>query len=347
MQSLWALFNPFYQCSFAMKSTAILLSLVSFTLAASRTSPPSGCLVVSTSAASGQYSSIQSAVNALSTTSTSAQCIFIYSGTYSEQVLVPARSAQLTIYGYTTDTTSYSSNAVTITANKAVADGLSDDETGTLRVKADKFKMYNVNVVNSYGQGSQAIALSAYSNSGFYGCQFTGYQDTLLSQTGNQFYAKCMIEGATDFIFGQHAVSWFQGCDIRVVSASLGYVTANGRPSSSDPSYYVFNKCDIAAASGNSVSSGAYYLGRPWADYARVVFQYTSMSSVINSAGWHIWSTSTPNTDNVLFGEYSNTGTGASGTRASFATKLSAAVSMSSLFGSSYTSAAYYDSSYF
>lgn len=65
--------------------------------------------------------------------------------------------------------------------------------------------------------------------------------------------------------------------------------TANGRDSAEDPSYYVFNKCSIAAASGESVAAGTYYLGRPWGNYARVVFQNTVMSSVINAAGWSEW----------------------------------------------------------
>lgn len=122
---------------------------------------------------------------------------------------------------------------------------------------------------------------------------------------------------------------------------------ANGRASSSGTSYYVFNNCDIAAASGNTVTAGAFYLGRPWGAYARVVFQKTSMSAVINSAGWHVWSTSDERTDDVTFAEYDNTGTGASGTRASFASTLSSAVSISTVLGSSYSSAGYYDSSYF
>lgn len=94
------------------------------------------------------------------------------------------------------------------------------------------------------------------------------------------------------------------------------------------------------------MSSGAYYLGRPWTEYARVVFQDTSMTNVINSAGWSQWSSSTPNTEDVYFGEYDNSGAGASGTRASFATKLSSAVSITTILGSDYTSAGYYDSSY-
>jgi pectinesterase len=56
--------------------------------------------------------------------------------------------------------------------------------------------VYNINLVNTRGQGSQALALSAYADKqGYYGCQFKGYQDTILAQTGNQVYAKSYIEG--------------------------------------------------------------------------------------------------------------------------------------------------------
>ena len=213
-----------------MKLLVIFFGFASTALAASRTSAPKGCLVVSKSPSSGQYKSIQAAVSALSTTSSDSQCIFIDQGTYNEQVLVGARNAQFSIYGYTSDTSSYSGNKATITNNLSQAStGKGNDEIATLRIKADGVKLYNVNVANSYGKGSQAVALSAYSDSGFYGCQFTGFQDTVLSNTGRQLFAQCMILGATDFIFGQQAQSWFEQCDIRVVSASSGYVT--GMPS--------------------------------------------------------------------------------------------------------------------
>lgn len=138
-------------------------------------------------------------------------------------------------------------------------------------------------------------------NQGYYACGFYGYQDTILAETGAQLYGKCYIEGATDFIFGQEAAAWFDACDIRVLQASLGYVTASGR-SSDDDGYYVINNSTVAAAAGADVASGAFYLGRPWRDYARVVFQDTSMTDVINSAGWSEWSAAEPNTDHVTFG---------------------------------------------
>ncbi|KAM7224091.1 Pectin lyase fold/virulence factor [Rhypophila decipiens] len=332
----------------------LLISLLSFipsTHAASRLSAPSGCLTVTKSpTSSGQFSSIQSAINSLSTSSSSPQCIFIAPGKYSEQVLIPSRAASLTIYGSTSDTSSYKANTVTILSSLSQASppgGLNNDQTATLRVKTNNFRLYNVNVENGYGKGSQAVALSAYASSGYYGCSFRGYQDTVLAQQGSQLFARSEIVGVTDFVFGQRAVAWFEKVDLRVLGASLGYVTASGRDSSTNPNYYVFNSCSIAAASGNSVKDGAFYLGRPWREYARVVFQRTSMTSVINPAGWRIWNSGDERTSNVFFGEYGNTGSGgASGSRASFSTKLSAPVSISAVLGSGYASAGYYDASY-
>lgn len=200
-----------------MKSTLLVLGLAAQALATARTSAPSGCSTVAKSG--GDYTTVQAAVDAAK----EGGCIFIKSGTYSEQVYVVTDS--LTIYGYTSDTSTYSGNAVTITASKSQDDGLDDDGTGTLRVHATDFKLYNVNVKNGRGQGSQAIALSAYGNGGYYGCSFEGYQDTILTEQGDQLYSQCQIVGATDFIFGQKSMAWFEQCDIRVLSASVGYVT--------------------------------------------------------------------------------------------------------------------------
>jgi len=310
-------------------------SFVTAVLAASRTTAPSGAITVGSG---GTYSTIQKAIDSLSTTSTTAQSLFILAGTYTEQVIIPSRAAALTIYGYTTDTTSYTSNVVNIVHSSSLLSGAADDEaTGTVQNSAANTKFYNINIKNTYGKGSQAIALAAYgTQQGYYGVGLYGYQDTLLAQIGNQVYAKCYIEGAVDFIFGQHARAWIDGSDIRV-SAGGGAITANGRASSTDTSYYVINKSSVDTSTSSTAGSGTVYLGRPWSEYARVDFQNTVLGAIINSAGWEQWSTSTPNTADVTFQEYGNTGTGASGTRASFSTKLSSAVTISTILGSTYT----------
>jgi pectinesterase len=197
--------------------------------------------------------------------------------------------------------------------------------------------VYYINLVNTRGNGSQALAVSAQADKqGYYGVQFHGFQDTILANEGAQVYAKCLIVGSTDFIFGQRAKAWFDGSDIRVVANSIGYITANGRDSESNPSFYVINKSTVAAASGNTVKAGAYYLGRPWRNYSRVVFQATSMSNVINTAGWIQWGSSEARTEHVYYGEYANTGDGSKGTRASFSKKLASPVDIETILGSAY-----------
>lgn len=132
-----------------LSNFATFFSCIARTLAASRTTPPAGALVVG----SGNYATIQAAVNALKSTSQE-QVIFINPGTYNEQVTINKLTGPLTIYGYTQNTTSYSSNIVTITSGHRLVNEPSDDATGTLRVETPNFKLYNVNVVNSYGRGS-------------------------------------------------------------------------------------------------------------------------------------------------------------------------------------------------
>ena len=130
-----------------------------------------------------------------------------------------------------------------------------------------------------------------------------------------------------------------------MLATSYGTITASGR-ASADSGYYVINNSTIAAASGQTVKKGAYYLGRPWRNYARVVFQLTSMTEVVNTAGWIQWSSSDPRTDQVTLAEYDNTGAGSKGTRASFASTLSKPIAITTVLGSSYASASWVDTAY-
>jgi pectinesterase len=79
------------------------------------------------------------------------------------------------LYGYTSDTSSYTGNKVTITYNLSQASGVSNDGSATLRAEVGNLKVYNINFVNSYGKGSQAVAVSAQGDkTGFYGVSFKG-----------------------------------------------------------------------------------------------------------------------------------------------------------------------------
>lgn len=155
-----------------------------------RTSPSRGAIVVDQSEPGypESYKSVQEGVDALDATADVSQELFIFPGTYEEQVYIPPLESNLTIQGYTCDSTSYEGNAATITYNLALINTTDDDHTATLRQWNTNTKIYNLNIVNTFGhipQNGQNLALSAYkTNQGYYGCQFIGYQDTVLAETG-------------------------------------------------------------------------------------------------------------------------------------------------------------------
>ncbi|CUA75380.1 hypothetical protein RSOLAG22IIIB_11704 [Rhizoctonia solani] len=65
--------------------------------------------------------------------------------------------------------------------------------------------------------------------------------------------------------------------------------------------YYVIDQSNI-------MGTGIQYLGRPWRNYARVIFQNSVLGSQIQPAGWSEWSTTNPMTDHIFYGEFNNTG---------------------------------------
>tara|TARA_R110002003_G_scaffold72_1_gene6683 strand:+ start:4206 stop:5054 length:849 start_codon:yes stop_codon:yes gene_type:complete len=258
--------------------SAAVLALVVSSVAATngrytRTTAERGSIVVDASGQhEGSYITIGAAVKGLRNT-TSAQSIFILPGTYTEQLYIPPLAGPLTIQGYTGDARSYKDNKVgdpwtrtdserestnfvyplqvTITGNLSRQNPslANNDATATVRLWTSNVKIYNLNMANTFGQAAtsgQALALSAQkTNQGFYGCKFTGYQDTVYANEGRQIYAKSYISGAVDFIFGLRALAWFEDVDIE--SIGPGFVTANGREAENNTSIYVFHQSKVLA----------------------------------------------------------------------------------------------------
>ncbi|KZT60059.1 carbohydrate esterase family 8 protein [Calocera cornea HHB12733] len=309
--------------------------------------PPQGAAVVRLGTSNPhEYPSVQSAVDALPQDSTT-QSIFIYPGTYSEAVYIN-RTGPTYVFGYTWDTSTWTENEVTITRYAAKNTTGSDDASGTVRVHKDQFAMYNLNLVNTFGENpdnGQALALSAYGNEqGYYGVSLKSYQDTLLANTGTQFYSHSYIEGVVDFIFGQEGRAFITKS--RIASAGPGCVTASGRDSATNPALYVLDQCEIVLADdAESGTSGKVYLGRPWHDYAAVAIQRSFLGDQLNPAGWSVWDPPpNENIDHVTFVEYQNYGPGQwNSQRANFSTLLTtsaedAPYTIGSVLGSDYLS---------
>ncbi|KAM0329544.1 hypothetical protein ACHAQA_004853 [Verticillium albo-atrum] len=311
----------------------------------SRTRPPAGSLVVD---GSGQHPesflTVGEAIAAIKNT-TAEHTVFFMPGVYAEQVYIPLLAGPLTLQGYTHDSRSYFDNQVTITGNLSrQTPGLTNnDQTSTVRLWTSNVKVYNLNIANTFGQAAtsgQALALSAQrTDQGFYGCKFTGYQDTIYANEGRQIYANSYISGAVDFIFGLRAAAWFESCDIETIGP--GYITANGREAEENKSYYVFNQVNVTGTSGTAST----FLGRPWRPFSRVVFQDSWLGDVVKPAGWSAWD-AVQSVANVFYKEYRNTGPGAVGPRVDFSGQLDAPIAPATILGEGFEDDWWVDTTY-
>ena len=123
--------------------------------------------------------------------------------------------------------------------------------------------------------------------------------------------------------------------------------------SADDDGWYVIDSSRVGASKNfpggkkGDVAAGAYYLGRPWRNFARVVFQRTVLGGVVNSAGWSIWNVGDERTDGVFYGEYENKGPGAKGERAGFSRELEEPVLVETVFGEGYGGEGWVDGRFF
>ncbi|MFI7138418.1 pectinesterase family protein [Streptomyces massasporeus] len=278
---------------------------------------------------SGQYRTVQAAVNAVPANNPSRVVIAVKPGTYRELVKVPANKPHVTIQG-----TGGSRKDTTIVYNNAAGTpkpGGGTYGTGgsaTVAVEADDFQARNLTISNDFDEkanqslsGHQAVALRTASDKVFLdGIIVSGDQDTLLLDTaakdrlGRVYVSNSYVIGNVDFIFGRATAV----VDKSVITlkkrwdgTSAGYVTA--------PSTAANRKGILIANStvNGDVSAGSFYLGRPWhagGDASldpQTTVRDTSLSNAIKSAPWTDMSGFSWKDDR--FAEYKNSGAGAGG----------------------------------
>jgi pectinesterase len=218
-------------------------------------------------------------------------------GVYHERVRIPADRPRITLRGEDAAKTviSYRVGAKDVggTFFSAVVD-----------VNAPEFEAENLTFENTYGVGTQALAISVHSDRAvFRRCRFLGMQDTLYAASGRQYYVDCYIAGHVDFIFGD-AQAVFERCEIR--SLGPGYIAAVSRTMPGGPEGFVFEHCRLTAAPGVE----GVYLGRPWRLYARVVYLDCWIGGHIRPEGWDNWSKPEAEKDSY-FAEFGSEGPGA------------------------------------
>lgn len=262
----------------------------------------------------GNYKTIQEAVNSVRDLGQWKVTIRIKKGIYKEKLIIPSWKTKISLIGEDKANTiitngDFSGKSYT---NGNDAFGLSKFSTYnsyTVLVQGNDFLAENLTIQNTAGTVGQAVALHVEADRVIIkNCNILGNQDTLYTATthSRQFYQDCYIEGTTDFIFGEATVL-FQNCTIKSLSNS--YITA-AATSKAQAFGYVFLNCKLIAAD----QATKVYLGRPWRPYAKTVFINSDLGNHILPEGWNPWKGDKMFIDKektVLYAEYKNIGAGA------------------------------------
>ncbi|MFF7813461.1 pectinesterase family protein [Streptomyces sp. NPDC007945] len=276
----------------------------------------------------GQYRTVQAAVNAVPAGNTSRVVISVKPGTYRETVSIPANKPHVTIQGSGAsrkDTVIVYGNA----AGMPKPDGSGTYGTpgsATVAVRSDDSHLRNLTVSNDFDEaahqsltGHQAVALLTTADRIVLDSLIvTGDQDTLELETaakdkpGRVYMRNSYVIGNVDFVFGRATAVIDQSIITlkkRWNGTSAGYVTAPSTPAGRKG--ILINRSTI----NGDVTAGSFHLGRNWhpggdttADPQTTV-RDSELSAAIKRTPWTDMGGFSWKEDR--FAEYGNTGPGA------------------------------------
>lgn len=253
---------------------------------------------------SGNFKTVQEAINAVPDFRKVTTTIFIKNGTYKEKINLSASKKLVKLIGESVEKT------VLTFDDWAQKKNTFGEEKGTsgsasFYIYGDGFVAENITFQNSAGPVGQAVALFVAGDKAiFTNCRMLGFQDTLYTygHGSRQYYYKCYIEGTVDFIFGS-STAVFEDCEIFCKKA--GYITASSSPDTLKYGYVFINSKITGDAPENS-----FYLGRPWRPYAKSVFINCELGKMIKAEGWNNWGKES-NEKTAFYAEYNSKGAGA------------------------------------
>lgn len=275
---------------------------------------------------SGNYTTVQAAVDAAPANSSATFTITIKAGTYRGTVNIPSNKPHLTVAG-----SGSTSSAVVLVESHASGGTKPGGGTwgtagsATVIIAANDTTVSNLTMSNDFNESASTLSAKqavAVNTSGdrvqFSGVRMLGNQDTLLVNTSGTavrrlYVRNSYVEGDVDFIFGGGTMV-FQNGEVRSLtrgsSSNNGYITAAATNINNKFGYLFW---------GTHLSSNApaktVYLGRPWHPsgdvnaIAQVLYRGVTMDAHIRDDPWTDMSGFS--WKDARFSEYSSTGAGA------------------------------------
>ncbi len=301
--------------------TTCFFALLLFKISVGQNNPVNADMVVAADG-SGDFETVQAAIDAAPSNSDRRTVIYIRRGLYNtEKLIVPANKINITLVGESREETVLSYHIYDCNGGKCPAEdaakwtGDNIATSATLTILGNGFRAENMTIQNTAGPVGQAQAITVRADKCvFISVNFYGYQDTMYfwSDAKRSYFEGCLVVGRTDYIYGSGTV-FFNSCEIR--SWGGGWITA---PSTglNQPYGFVFNDCEITYATGSprgGDDGNPVRLGRPWQNYPKVTWMGCDITEMIHPQGWgDTWNMTyaATSSDLHLF-EYKNTGPGA------------------------------------
>jgi pectinesterase len=254
---------------------------------------------------SGDFKTVQEAINAVPDFRKNPTRIFISNGIYKEKLTLAASKTNVKFIGEDSAKTILTYDDYASKKNR-FGEEIGTTGSTSFYVFGDDFYAENITFRNSSGPVGQAVAVRVDGDRVmFKKCRFLGFQDTLYphGEKSRQYYKDCYIEGTVDFIFGW-STAVFENCMIFCKKGG-GYVTAASTLETTQHGF-VFINCTVTG----DAPEHSFYLGRPWRPFAKTVFITCTLDKIIKPEGWHNWDK--PDAEKTSFyGEYGSKGTGA------------------------------------
>ncbi|MEU8710046.1 pectinesterase family protein [Streptomyces sp. NPDC048565] len=276
---------------------------------------------------SGQYTSVQAAVDAIPAGNTERVVVSIEAGTYRELVKIPSTKQNVTLQGggSSRDDTVIVYDNASGTQKPDGSGPYGTSGSATVAAEADGFQARDLTISNDFDEAAhqdmndrQAVALRTAADQVLLdSVTVTGDQDTLLLDTasketlGRVYMKDSDVVGNVDFIFGRATAV----IDTSVITlkkrwdgSSAGYVAAPS--TAADRKGFLITGSTVEG----DVSASSFHLGRPWhagGDATldpMATFRDTALSSAVRSEPWTDMSGFSWKDDR--FAEYRNTGPG-------------------------------------
>jgi pectate lyase/pectin methylesterase-like acyl-CoA thioesterase len=269
---------------------------------------------------SGDFRTVQAAVDAVPSGNDGRITLSIAPGTYREKVRVPTGKGHLTLQG-----TGGERDDTVIVFDTPAAHGGSSG-SATVLIAASDVTARNLTFVNDFDEaahelnGEQALAMKTTGDRiVFEDTAFKGNQDTLMTDSPNLttvsrvYLRDAYIEGDVDFIYGR-ATTVIERSTIKALSrgstTNNGYITA-ASTWKGNPYGFLITRSEVLSDAPDQT----FHLGRPWRPggepdaIAQVLIRETRLPAAIKSAPWtdmsgFPW-------QEARFTEYRNTGPGA------------------------------------